>query len=397
MEIIVLCGIPASGKSTFCEKELEDNFEVISLDCLRDRGKELRAINECLTQGKSFVIDNTNIIKEDRERYIDIARKKHIPIACCFFKPNVKKSIERNIGRGSKGGRFVPEVVIYNMNNKFEIPSYDEGFNDIYLIEEEHAGYNAVRVKSTSYIENINKSQIDVVCKDSRLDDKEKSKKESDGYIYVLANRVNDSVFVGTRKDIESKEELLADIIKRNNGSNQLSEVIREIGKENLYIKHVEKFKGLDNCWKKVTIGKFLKKFGGKAMTSYQERYIELYEEKVEKSSDKMKESNDEVLKETHMLYVLANRVNSKVYVGSRKKYIKEDELLSDIFAKNSGKNALALAIKDIGQDNFYIKGVKYISCSKNDLVCEIGKTLIENGSDCLVKYQTSNIEEVLI
>lgn len=396
MEIIVLCGIPASGKSTFCEKELKDNFEVISLDYLRDRGKELRTINECLAQGKSFVIDNTNITKEDRERYIDIARKKHMSITCCFFKPNIKKSIERNIGRGSKGGRLVPEVVIYNMNNKFEIPSYDEGFNDIYFIEEEYAGYNAIRVKSTSYIENINKSQLDVVCKDIKVDDKEKSKKESDGYIYVLANRVNDSVFVGTRKDIESKEELLADIIKRNNGSNQLSEVIREIGKENLYIKHVEKFKGLDNYWKKVTIGKFLKKFGGKAMTSYQERYIELYEEKVEKSSDKMKESNDEVLKETHMLYVLANRVNSKVYVGSRKKYIKEDELLSDIFAKNSGKNALAIAIKDIGQNNFYIKGIKYIDCSKNDLVCEIGKTLIENGSDCLVKYQTRNIEEAL-
>lgn len=395
MEIIVLCGIPASGKSTFYEKKLKNSFEIISLDYLKDRANELRVIKACLSENKSFVIDNTNVSKEDRERYIDIARKKHISITCCFFKPDVKKSITRNKSRKFNGGRFVPEQVIYIMNNKFEIPSYDEGFNDIYIIEEDYNEYKAVRLKSTSYIENINQNRYNIVYEDDKLKSSIKSNKERDGVAYVLANKVDDRIFIGTRKDISSNEELLVDIIKRNNGSNQLSEYIKQIGKENLYIRHTEKFNVLGDIGKKILIGKLLKEFGGKAMVDYQQRYIELYEDSIKSVGSKIENSSSDISKEMYMIYVLANKINSKIYVGSRKKYIKESDLLPDILSKNSGKNALALAIKNIGKENFYIKNIKYINCSKEDLIAEIGKVLIENGSDCLVKYQAQYIEVV--
>lgn len=60
-QAIVFIGIQASGKTTFYEQMLAGRGYVhISLDILHTRNKEDLLLMECLENGRSFVIDNTN-------------------------------------------------------------------------------------------------------------------------------------------------------------------------------------------------------------------------------------------------------------------------------------------------------------------------------------------------
>ena len=63
-----MMGLQGSGKSTFCREFFDDTYVYVNLDTLKTRYREKEAIQECMKQGKSFVVDNTNPTKEDRLR-----------------------------------------------------------------------------------------------------------------------------------------------------------------------------------------------------------------------------------------------------------------------------------------------------------------------------------------
>jgi hypothetical protein len=74
MEAIVLCGVQGSGKTTLYRDRFAGTHEHVSLDVLRDRGREAALMTECLEAGRAFVVDNTNPTAADRRRYIEPAR-----------------------------------------------------------------------------------------------------------------------------------------------------------------------------------------------------------------------------------------------------------------------------------------------------------------------------------
>ena len=67
---IIFIGIQASGKSTFYHRMLEKKYVHINLDTLHTRNRERMLMEECLREGRSFVVDNTNPAVADREKYI---------------------------------------------------------------------------------------------------------------------------------------------------------------------------------------------------------------------------------------------------------------------------------------------------------------------------------------
>lgn len=134
MEIIVLTGIPGSGKSTFYKKHFNDNYVRVNLDTLKTRKKEDALIKECIENNKSFVVDNTNVTIEQRKKYIDIAKEHGYKIISYFFPVNVNKSIEQNNLR--EGKERVAKVAIYVMAKKFIEPTIEEGFDEIHKIVE---------------------------------------------------------------------------------------------------------------------------------------------------------------------------------------------------------------------------------------------------------------------
>ncbi len=133
MEVIIFCGIQASGKTTFYKDFFLKSHIRISLDQLRTRNKEEKYIQLCLSFNQSFVVDNTNPTINDRGKYINVAKEHKCKIICYYFKSKLNDSLERNKKRIGKEN--IPEIGVRGTFNKLEIPSFKEGFDELYYVE----------------------------------------------------------------------------------------------------------------------------------------------------------------------------------------------------------------------------------------------------------------------
>jgi Predicted kinase len=134
-EMIIFIGIQASGKTTFYHKQFAQ-YEYVSLDILHTRNKERIAIEEAFSLGKSMVIDNTNPTVANREGYIRKAKENGYHVAGYFFQSRVSDCVERNEKR--EGKAKVPRTAIAATSNKLELPSYAEGFDELYFVHMEN-------------------------------------------------------------------------------------------------------------------------------------------------------------------------------------------------------------------------------------------------------------------
>ena len=75
MEAVIFVGIQASGKSTFYLQRFFETHIRINLDMLKTKHREQVLIEACLACKQSFVVDNTNVTKERRARYIRSRRR----------------------------------------------------------------------------------------------------------------------------------------------------------------------------------------------------------------------------------------------------------------------------------------------------------------------------------
>ncbi len=131
--LVIMMGLQGSGKSTFFDRYLSKDFVRVNLDTLRTRFQERLLIEGCLAEGKSYAIDNTNPTKSDRERYIPVAKEQGYRIVGYFMESKIKACIERNALR--EGKACVPMVAIASTSKKLEMPSYDEGFDELYFVK----------------------------------------------------------------------------------------------------------------------------------------------------------------------------------------------------------------------------------------------------------------------
>ncbi len=131
--IAILMGLQGSGKSTFYKMYLSDNFVRVNLDTLKTRHQEKLLIEECLLNKSNFAVDNTNPTRLDRERYIVPAKEAGYRIIGYFIESKIKDCMQRNSLR--EGKTRVPEKAIAATSNKLEIPSYDEGFDELYFVK----------------------------------------------------------------------------------------------------------------------------------------------------------------------------------------------------------------------------------------------------------------------
>ena len=129
-QAVIFIGIQSSGKSTFYQRHLSNlGYVHISLDVLKTRNRESQMLAECINEGKSFVVDNTNPEMTDRARYITKAKEHGYHIIGIFFQSIVRACIVRNDKRGGK----VPTKAIAATSNKLHLPSYSEGFDELFF------------------------------------------------------------------------------------------------------------------------------------------------------------------------------------------------------------------------------------------------------------------------
>lgn len=136
MEMIILCGIQATGKSTFYKENFFNSHIRISLDLLNTRNKETLFIDTCLDIQQPFVVDNTNPTRNDREKYIRKAKDKNFKITGYYFQSKLADALLRNSHRSEKEN--IPEIGIKGTAGRLEIPNYDEGFDQLYYVSIEN-------------------------------------------------------------------------------------------------------------------------------------------------------------------------------------------------------------------------------------------------------------------
>lgn len=132
MEIVIFCGIQATGKSTFYKEKFFNSHFRISLDQLNTRNKEDKLLQVCFELQQKIVVDNTNPTQLERNKYITLAKQYKYKVIGYFFQSKLQESIHRNSLR--KGKEQISQKGIIATSHKLEIPSYQEGFDILYFV-----------------------------------------------------------------------------------------------------------------------------------------------------------------------------------------------------------------------------------------------------------------------
>ena len=84
--LVVLVGVPGSGKSTFA-RHLSDTYERVCQDELPTKAHCINNIKAALSQGKPVIVDRTNMNREQRVPFLRIAAARNVPVRCVVFEP----------------------------------------------------------------------------------------------------------------------------------------------------------------------------------------------------------------------------------------------------------------------------------------------------------------------
>lgn len=148
-------GPPAAGKSTWIYKNMlmHNNFVASSDQIIEEIANDYDlSYNECFKNligfadqvfwhnlklanfdGENVIIDRTNMSVKSRKRYFELF--KDYEFHAVVFPAPEKKEWDRRLN--SRPGKNIPEEVIAGMLKSFEMPTIEEGFSSITIIEPE--------------------------------------------------------------------------------------------------------------------------------------------------------------------------------------------------------------------------------------------------------------------
>jgi len=132
METVVFVGIQGAGKSTFFKENFFDSHVRINLDMLRTRHREELLFEACLEAKQKFVLDNTNLTRGEREKYIVKAKSYRFKIIGYYFQTNLERAIGQNNQR--EGKAKIPEKGLLGAFKRLQIPNFEEGFDELFYV-----------------------------------------------------------------------------------------------------------------------------------------------------------------------------------------------------------------------------------------------------------------------
>lgn len=134
-EAVIFTGLQGSGKTTYFKEHFAGTHEHVSRDVLQSADREAVLINDCLRQGRSFVVDNTNGTRAQRAHYIQAAKTSGFRVHSYFFEVPVRTAIGRNNHRKDK--KPIPVPAILRAAKLLELPSLAEGLDEIRVVTAE--------------------------------------------------------------------------------------------------------------------------------------------------------------------------------------------------------------------------------------------------------------------
>ncbi len=150
LKVYLCVGPPGSGKSTWAKDFAAKDPSLVRLcpDDFRAKfgtgeddqsvssqafGATRYGMDDALREGKSVIIDATNMYRKTRKDFLKIAEKHGATTVAVVFEATKDTLLERNAKRGAAGGRNVPEDVIDRMLGRYERPNELE-FNQLNFV-----------------------------------------------------------------------------------------------------------------------------------------------------------------------------------------------------------------------------------------------------------------------
>jgi predicted kinase len=142
IEMAILVGLQASGKTTFFWQRLAETHAHVSKDDFRNarrrQDRQLRLIAAALESGESVAVDNTNPSREEWAPLIALARRHGARVTGYWFPPDVPGSLERNASRPAE--KRVPDVGFYATLKRLRRPQPSDGFDELRAVRFDGAG-----------------------------------------------------------------------------------------------------------------------------------------------------------------------------------------------------------------------------------------------------------------
>lgn len=135
--VVMMCGLPGSGKSTFIQNEFDDKYEIISLDLIREELSKNRShqannglvvnvarerLKEHLRNKKNVVWDATNFRRDFRRKIAQLAYNYGAYVEIILMHTSLSQVLLNNKNRVHS----VPMEVIENQCVSFQLPDIDE-------------------------------------------------------------------------------------------------------------------------------------------------------------------------------------------------------------------------------------------------------------------------------
>lgn len=147
-EIILICGLPGSGKTTIAKEYSEKGFLRLNCDDLGiGYDKLFNLFEKSILSSGNILLDNVFYSKEKRKPFVDLCNKLNKKINCVYVNTsfedcqiNVLLRMKEKTGKyffsneeasQSRDPGIFPINVLFGFNKKFEPPTNEEGFNEI--------------------------------------------------------------------------------------------------------------------------------------------------------------------------------------------------------------------------------------------------------------------------
>jgi predicted kinase len=151
--VIILSGIPMSGKSTWIRENYPDTLAIsrdeILMELAGTRDYNLafktvdqkavdkllaKRITDAATQKVDVIIDMTNLSRKVRVKNLSYFSNDYYKVSVVLPILDSEEYKRRNDFRSVNENKFIPPFVIKSMMDSFVFPTDDEGFDKIILI-----------------------------------------------------------------------------------------------------------------------------------------------------------------------------------------------------------------------------------------------------------------------
>lgn len=154
--LVMLVGLPASGKSTARLQTGDDIYQYSTddkidayADSVGSTYSEVFAdhvsaatheadaeVREAIANGQDVVWDQTNMSRKKRAKILKRFPEEYRKECICFLPPmNPAQEAELKRRLDSRPGKTIPDFVMRNMRNSFQLPSVNEGFRRVRYLD----------------------------------------------------------------------------------------------------------------------------------------------------------------------------------------------------------------------------------------------------------------------